>query len=352
MARWVRLWGKKRGSRMSGWWVVGSLGEAAFHGILFLLGIASLTTIVSWQVFWPESSIIPIGFGFWLMVIASGSFVVIGLTAFILRVSQTLASPEQRSVLVDAAKREHQRRAEGDADALKYLPSLKHFTDSPGVELAYRLASQNAEKPAFVLGTMLAIAWNAMLAIFAVLCIQGHLSGRSDWLLTALLVPFAGVSVVITSWFFRLFRKHLGVGPTAVEVEDLPLIPGGKYQLYLCQYGKCRFKKLTVSLVAYEQTTYDQGTDIRTERQEVLRIPALCGTEPDELTEKFPLPLVADPERPLELYCHFSLPFDMMHSFQGEHNAVLWKVVVEGEAQKWPSFCRSFPVVVYPRDAR
>ena len=91
---------------MSGWWVVGSVSEAAFFGMLFLLGILSLTTVVAWQLFWPKSAILQIGLGFWLLVIASSSFIVIGLTGFILQVSQTLVSRELRSTLVDNAKRE------------------------------------------------------------------------------------------------------------------------------------------------------------------------------------------------------------------------------------------------------
>ena len=98
---------------MSGWWVVGSVSEAVFYGLLFLLGIVSLTTVVSWRVFWPASSILEIGFGFWLMVIASSSFVLIGLTAFLLQVSHVMASPELRSALVDKAKREHQPPVQG-----------------------------------------------------------------------------------------------------------------------------------------------------------------------------------------------------------------------------------------------
>ncbi|MEZ6074936.1 MAG: hypothetical protein R3C56_04430 [Pirellulaceae bacterium] len=120
--------GEERGTRMSGWWVVGSVSEAAFFGALFISGIVSLTIVVSSQVFWSESTFLPtIGFGFWLLVIAASSFIVIGLTAFILQVSQTLASPEQRSVLVDRAKREHQRRVWGRGQQSTQSPQPASF---------------------------------------------------------------------------------------------------------------------------------------------------------------------------------------------------------------------------------
>ncbi|MCA9132462.1 MAG: ABC transporter ATP-binding protein [Planctomycetales bacterium] len=346
MAKWVRLWGKKRGTRMSGWWVVGSVSEAAFFGALFLLGIVSLTIVVSGQVFWPHSPILRIGFGFWLMVIASSSFMVIGLTAFILQVSQTLASPEMRSAMVDKAKREHQRRAKGlGTEELPHLPRVRVLTDSPGVKLAYRLAIQRGETTPLLLSTLFTLAWNAMLAVLLVIAVQNHLSGQPDWFLTVLLLPFAVVSFFSTRWFFRLFRRQSGIGPTAVEISDLPLLPKGTYQLYVCQYGRAAFKRYEVWLVSFEETTYQQGTDVRTERVEIQRL-RLVPTAAEECTER-----VACPEKPLEMDCQFQLPADIMHSFQGRHNAIVWKIVIEGEAQKWPSFCRNFPVVVFPPDA-
>lgn len=347
MPKWVRLWGKKRGTRMSGWWVVGSVSEAAFFGALFLLGVASLTTVVTWQVFWPESTILPVGFGFWLMVIASTSFIVIGLSAFILQISQTLASPEMRSVIVDKAKRDHKRRADGNGDEsgdVANLPSLQPLTDSPGVKLAYRLAGQRGESTPLVLSALFFVAWNSMVAVLIVISLLNHFSGQHDWFLTVLLVPFGAVSYFSIRWFFRLFRRLGGIGPTAVEICELPLLPGGEYQVYLCQYGKAEFSRLKLSLVAFEESTYQQGTDVRTERVEVSRITS-------DLVDDNGPPYVVDPEKPLELDCKFCLPDDIMHSFQGQHNAVTWKIYVEGSAKKWPSFCRTFPVVVYPRDA-
>jgi hypothetical protein len=380
VAKWVRLWGKKRGTRMSGWWVVGSVSEAAFFGALFILGIVSLTIVVSSQVFWPESTFLPtIGFGFWLMVIASSSFIVIGLTAFLLQVSQTLASPEQRSVMVDKAKREHLRRAAGNERVdLKNLPGLRALTDSPGVKLTYRLAIQRGETTPLVLSSLFSVAWNAMLAVLTVISVEKHLRNQADWFLTVLLVPFAAVSFFSTRWFFRTFRRQSGVGPTAVEISDLPLLPGRTYQLYVCQYGRVEFESYKVSLVSFEEATYQQGTDVRTERVEAMRIAIpvsaggntaggkIAGLESSDLSStgapenaalldgpacRGPKRLVAESEKPLELDCQIRLPLDMMHSFQGRHNAIVWKIIVEGEVKKWPSFCRSFPVVVFPPDA-
>lgn len=370
MVKWIRLFGKKRGSRMTGWWLVGRVGEAAFFGLLLLLGIVSLTTVVTWQVFWPESNLFRIGFGFWLMVIASSSFIVIGLTGFILKVTNTLASPERRNALATKVKREHHRRSNQDAESRNScLPSLQALTDSPGVKLAYRLAEQSGQRLPVVLSSLFALAWNTLLAVLLVIALQNFFIGQPNWFLNAVVVPFTVVSFFSTRWFFRLLREHAGIGPTTVEISHLPLLPGKTYQVYLCQYGKTEFAWLKIRLVGFEEAIYQQGTDIRTERSEFASIEALSlkanevstkgtnqtdgavNTEGTEHTESN-VRLVADPEDPLELVCQISLPHDMMHSFYGLNNSVRWKIVVEGEASKWPTFHRSFPVVVYPRDAQ
>jgi hypothetical protein len=355
MSRWVRLWGKKRGSRLSGWWLVGQVGEAAFFGILLLLGIISLTTVVTWQVFWPESNVLSIGFGFWLMVIASSSFIVIGLTGFILKISKTLASPERRNVLARKVKDDHQRRSSTETDSSGgCVPSFQGLKDSPGVRLAYRLAEQSGERLKLILSALFLVAWNALVAVLLVIATQNVLSGTPSWFLILILIPFMIVSVISTGWFFRLFRAHAGVGPTAVEISDLPLLPGHAYQVYVCQYGKTEFSSFKVRLVGYEETTYEQGTDIRTERAEFASHDAtIQDAGPDsEMPIPTDAPFRAEPENPLELVCQIQLPLDMMHSFHGMHNSVRWKIVVEGETPTWPLFYRSFPVVVYPPEAR
>ena len=353
MAKWIRLWGKKRGSRMSGWWVVGRVSEATFFGVLLLLGIVSLTTVVTWQVFWPESNILRVGFGFWLMVIASSSFIVIGLTGFSLKVIGTLASPERRNVLVAQAKRDHRRRAQGASDVAEgCLPSVQPLTDSPGVKLAYRLVDRSGDRLPLVLSALFSVAWNSLVAVLLVIAVQNWLSGTPIWFLNCLLVLFGGVSFFATRWFFRLFRKHAGIGPTAVEISDLPLLPGKTYQVYLCQYGRTEFKRLSIKLAGFEEAIYEQGTDIRTERTQFASYLAE-PIDPPATDGPILTGLKAEPEQPLELLCQIRVPTDIMHSFHGMHNSIRWKIVVEGEVPKWPVFCRSFPVVVYPpQDAR
>ena len=51
---------------------------------------------------------------------------------------------------------------------------------------------------------------------------------------------------------------------------------------------------------------------------------------------------------PYEHECDLEFPTDVMHSFQSDHNAVQWRLVVHGVVEKWSNYERVFPIVVYP----
>jgi hypothetical protein len=96
-------------------------------------------------------------------------------------------------------------------------------------------------------------------------------------------------------------------------------------------------RSLEVSLICEEEATFTQGTDIRTEAREVYR--QLCFERRDFAIEADQL---------LSEVCRIAVPISAMHSFQSGHNVVRWKIVVHGQADKWPALVRGFPVVVYP----
>ena len=78
MTRFFRVWEKKRGHRHTGSQLGGSVGEAIFFGLLFVLGATCLASVITLQVMHPTPEIYRFGFGFWLMVLVLASFVLIG----------------------------------------------------------------------------------------------------------------------------------------------------------------------------------------------------------------------------------------------------------------------------------
>jgi len=130
------------------------------------------------------------------------------------------------------------------------------------------------------------------------------------------------------------------MGPTTVEVSDLPLHAGREYRAAVWQQGHIRVFKFEVCLVCEEEATYHQGTDCRTEVREVFRRVVFEH-------ENF----LIEPSQPFQCAFSVAIPADAMHSFQGMHNSVQWRLVVRGSAEGWPEFRRAFPLIVYPGDA-
>ncbi len=333
----LRLWGKKRGGRMSGWWFVGSLGEALFFASFFLVGILCFTTIVVWQFLSPSTQVVRIGYGFWLLTTVSAAGIVLGAVGFWYRVLKVATSDEHREVIAKHGIVSRPNQPHVKTVLPPTVPRLSAFTDSPGAKLAYRLPCEWPGTGSLIAFGLFSMCWNAMVAVFTVFAVKGLLSGDIQYRLLILLFPGIYIGLRSGQMFFKSYVQAIGIGSTTVEIEDLPLVPGENYKLLLVQYGRLVIKKLTIRLVCEEESTYHFGTDIRTEQQVVRQIPIL-----DQGRSRI------DWGRPLELECEVSIPTDAMHSFQSLHNAIHWKIIVEGEANRWPSYCRSFPVVVYP----
>lgn len=338
VARIFRLWVKKRGDRRTGSRLVGTVGEAMFFGLLFMLGSASLAGLVTDQFLNPNPQVLSPGFGFWVLVLVLTSFVLIGGGGVVYTVMHVGASVERRSAIVRrAANMDLITEAMGPRSAYPSIPAGENLINSPGVTLTYRLPiSQSPAGRLFV--TMIAsLVLTAVTAVMAAIAIQEFRMDRPDWFLTV----FVGVLSGFDAWVIRLFARqlwhHTRLGPTCVEVSNHPLRPGKEYVIFLSQNGRVALDSLRMSLVCEEEATYRQGTDVRTE----------CSAVHEQLVFSRGT-IRIDPSTPFDIQESLSIPAQAMHSFQSGHNAVRWKLVVKAESENWPMFVRSFPVLVYP----
>jgi hypothetical protein len=269
------------------------------------------------------------------------SFVVIGGGGIIWTVLRVGTSAERRSVLArQAADIDIVNVAVPRARNYPTLPPFDGLTNSPGIELAYRLPPSQSPGWRLLAATIFTLLWNFVGCVLTVSAISGHITGRHEWLLTALLIPFWFVSAWSIRYLLQLIVLQTGMGQTTVEISDLPLAPGREYQVVIAQDGHVTMKSLQLWLVCEEEATYTQGTDIRTELREVYR--QSCFERRDFHIE---------PGVPFQDACAVTVPVTAMHSFHSQHNAIRWTLVVHGEAEAWPGFDRGFPIVVYPGDA-
>ncbi len=350
--RLPKPWTKKRGSRMLGGAFVGAIGEAMLLAGLFLLGVFTVALMLV-QRFAAGSFVVRGGLpegiiseeassstlGFWIVVVLGISLLALGGGGLIYRLLRVGASDERRSAMASrAAAMAPSRPIASDLVPLPSIPQGRGVTDSPGLHQAYRLAADGSnDARAVAAAASLALLWNATWFVLLAVVVSGFLIGSPRWVLCFLLLPFAGIGWWAFRYFLDALKKSAGVGNTIVEISDHPLQAGEGYKLFIRQAGKLKLRRLRIELVCDEESTYRQGTDLRIDRHRAYD--QIIHTERD---------LSIDPHHPWEQELTVCLPVDVMHSFQSAHNAVCWKITVSGEARPWPSFCRSFPVVVHP----
>src|SRR6267142_1453166 len=191
VARLFRFVEKKRGERRTGSNLVGSLGEAIFCGSLFLLGSLLLSVIVGTQLLQPDPGQFAFGVGGWLLILVTGSSVVLGGGGLIWTVVRVGTSLERRSAMANqAADTDIVHAAVPRPRNYPTLPPFDGLTNSPGIELAYRLPPAQTPGWQLLAITIFAMLWNFVVCLLTVSVISGHIAGLHEWLLTVLLIPF------------------------------------------------------------------------------------------------------------------------------------------------------------------
>lgn len=338
--RRFRIWEKKRGNRRTGSKLVGTAGEAMFFASLFLFGSISLAALLS-----PRPLTSDTGAGtlwIWLVGIVLASLISFGIIGFVQTLLLVGTTAERRRAFAKRA---------ADIDLLAdTLPSPRDYpnvprdvnlTNSPGIKLAYRLPITQSPGWQLLMVGVFSLLWNGMVSILLVLALRNLMAGRPDWYLMALIVPFAAIGIISVYYGGRLLLLTTAIGPTSLEISDHPMYPGEDYRVYLTQAGRLRVRSLSVTLLCQEEATYRQGTDTRTERRVVYE-QAVFAREHFEIL----------PGIPYEEEIDLCFPPEVMHSFQADHNAVQWRLVVRATVDRWSSFERTFPLVVYPAKPR
>ena len=293
----------------------------------------------------PMTVVLGRGYNWWmwlLMLLLPGALVAFGGSGLHKTVRSWGKSDEHKAAAVkssDPAVSMGQIPLE--APGFPSIPACDNLVNSPGTILRYRLPIESSESWALLGFGLFSIVWNAVLLVLAIGAGLDLMGGRVDWLLFALIVPFAVVGVGSVVLFFRRLVLTTSVGPTQVEVSDHPLRPGQQYDILLAQGGSGILHSLEISMELEEQATYRQGTDTRTERVVVSRHMIKQWQD-----------VRLSPVSRFETETKVQVPIDAMHSFESEHNVVSWRFVVRGVPDRWPPFCRVFPLIIFPRDDR
>ena len=343
MPRFPQPWSKKRGQRFLSSALSGVAGEFVFYAGLFLLGVFGISLLLLTR-FAPErapdvsAEAMSGELSVWIFGILSLAAMGTGAGRLLFHLTKLAASSERRSAIANrAGSIEMIGPTSDDGPNLPTVPKGRSLTESPGERLTYRLASDSPTGDGIIGPAVLALLWNAVWFVLLAVVVSGFWYGRPRWILAGLLAPFGGIGLWSFKYFIKLLKQQAGIGPTIVEISNHPLFPGQQYQIFVSQMGRMELRRLKVQLTCEEETFYRQGTDVRVDRHEAFTM--VLDNQRN---------VVVDPQTPWEQQLVLDLPENVMHSFVGSHNAIQWKIVVTGESRTWPSFCRSFPVVVHP----
>lgn len=338
--RWSSLWylaGRKALSRSRhGWWT--GFTEATIASILILAGVISLAVFIT--VNWLSPT--PTDFYTWildyflkpLVAIAMG---VIGVTMVFRAIWAVGVSAERRGALVSRANQleflNEIRQQRGD------LPTVPSKSNSPikGRKLPYRIVASRQSIWGLITAGILCLIFVTIVAVLLVTAYVKWHNGRTDWVAGLLAFPISVAAAWSFYRFLRQFLKTITIGPTIVELEQYPVMPGKPNKIFLSQSGRLRLRLLDVRLVCVEEATFNQGTNTLTERRQIYS---------SRLIRKRGVRLVA--REPFQHQIEFALPAGAMHSFQSSSNRITWQIEVHGQTKGFPKVVRTFEIVVVP----
>ncbi len=191
---------------------------------------------------------------------------------------------------------------------------------SPGVELKTKTARFSRFAAVFIFS----LIWNTVLLIF--LFQEDQPLFMKMFLSIFMLIGLISFGVAIY-FFLAIFTPQVKL---TLKPASIPLGSSAVLQ-WRIEGNPRRIRQLKITVKGQEEVRYQQGKNMRTERSLFARIPVL------ETTEQIAKGEVA-----------FALPEFSMHSFEADHNKIIWFVHVEGEIPRWPDINEQYPLTVLP----
>ena len=316
-----------------------AIAEAFLAGLLVLSGVILLAITITLTALYstPHQLYISVGY-LSLRIILAVLLITVGSYFIINLFWKVGVSRERREAIVNRAGEidllnEFRRRRED-------LPTVPIEVPLQGDALPYQLRCSKGNLWSLISSATMSVTLVAIASIlFPTAIVTGPTANPRS-----VAVVFLPIICIAAAWFlYRFFRQLLkltGIGPSSIELSQYPLFPNSSCRMRLYQPGRIRLKVLTVWLVCQEEATFDQGTDIRTERRDVYR---------DRLFRKRSVDV--SPDRPFEAEFELEIPDHAIHSFRSANNRIQWKIIVQAEAKNWPTLSRTYRLSVYPRTA-
>lgn len=180
------------------------------------------------------------------------------------------------------------------------------------------------------------VFWNGIVAVFVYHAVEGWRSGQGEGCLTAFLVPFVLIGLLILygalHQFLVLFnpRLRLTMSPGIITT-------GGTAYLEWRFAGRSgRVRRLRVLLEGREEARYRRGTSTYTDKNVFTSLTVIDAAEAYTIASGS---------------TSFQMPMDTAPSFQAENNKIVWQLKVTCDIPGWPDSEDEYEIVVKPGGA-
>lgn len=329
-------------------WLSG-LTEALLSALLLLSGLVFLVIVLTLtfrnQSIGADGQVVPVDWVYFsLQMLVAVALIAVGAIGIVWLLWTVGVSAERRSAIVkqavdQAGELDLVREFRRQRDDLPTVP-LSLYPPHQGIWKKYRLVPTPRNVWGLIISSTFSVVFVVLTTILLLTSNDTINVPKADLFAPALAVPI-GLAAAYSIWqFFRQFLKLTGIGATSIEIDRYPLVPGEEYQITLTQMGRVRLQLLDVEIVCTEEATFNEGTDVRTERTTVYSSRLLRRRG-----------VVLKPDAVWRTDLTLKLPPEAIHSFRSRSNRIQWKIIVTAKALSWPRLRRHFGFTVHPRSS-
>lgn len=179
-----------------------------------------------------------------------------------------------------------------------------------------------------------AVFWNGIVSIFVYQAVKSFQRGRPEWGLSIAMIFFVLVGLGMIGFaiyqFLALFnpRVTLRLSSTVIPlggVAELSWIVSGK---------KTVIENFKITLQGREEATYQRGTKTHTDKRKFY---------------EFEIFSTADAAQIARGGAGVVIPENLMHSFEAQHNKIVWELEVQGEIDNWPDIKQKHEIRITPK---
>jgi len=183
---------------------------------------------------------------------------------------------------------------------------------------------------------LFALLWDGVIGVFVYVTFFSPNHASAPFLAKAFVGVFALIGLVIAGGaigsFLALFNPRVRL---TARTGAVPL--GGEFQFQWSLAGRTeKLRKIRIVLEGREETVRRHGKHTETATQVFAEIPVVETSDHEILAEG---------------QGRVVIPPGLMHTLNGRHNRILWRLRVRGEIPHWPDLVEDYPVIVLPRTA-